>query len=74
MMTLDRSIAVAQINTNKAYLAAVEIKQHFKGKKDFVALITEPYTKENKVKQIPTNSKVIEASGKTRNRAAIVAH
>ena len=64
------------MNCNRALLAAVELRKQLTNKKDYIALLTEPYTKFNKLVLAPNKSLKVISGGKKneRPRAAIIAH
>ena len=62
---------VLQINTKKAFVAAVELVKRVANKNNYLCLITEPYKYKNKIGSVPSGAKTISYDSKS-TRAAIV--
>ena len=60
---MDRLIKILQTNSNRAELAAIEIGEEFKesnkDNNELIALVTEPYRKQEKIAGLPRNCKII---------------
>ena len=53
-----------------AFIAAVELSKRVKGKENYIALVSEPYTFKNIIRSAPYKSRVINGGAKP--RAAII--
>ena len=63
-------IEFIQLNEKKAFIAAVELSKRVKGKENYIALVSEPYTFKNIIRSAPYKSRVINGGAKP--RAAII--
>ena len=62
---------VIQLNTKKAFVAAIELAKKMADKSNYLCLITEPYKYKNKIGSVPTGARSISYESKN-TRAAII--